>query len=285
VTTTTSLQETYAVRAVEVLAADDRVVGAWMKGSLATGAAGRYSDVDIGVAVRDEHYESFCADCAKILAAIGPLVGLGASSGGSRVMVALFADLIEFDLTIDPLSASEKYGPEIGWILFDKTEGQSLTAQAEKRSIRVANPNRAQEIVTAFWLRAPRMRRWVAQADLHRAGNELQAGRSWLVELMLIANQPDKVHTVQKESFLLLSPGQWEELKAVYVLASFTPRDLAGCMIRLIDAISKWGRAACVRQGSEYPVELERLSATEVVQFYKMVFGPLSGRDNGYESG
>jgi hypothetical protein len=256
-----------------------------MKGSLATGAAGRYSDVDIGVAVCDEHYESFYADRAKILAAIGPLVGLGEASIGSRVIVALFADLIEFDLTIDRLSASATYGPEIGWILFDKAEGQILTAQAEERRTQAVNPHRAQEIVTAFWLRAPRMRRWVAQADLHRAGNELQAGRSWLVELMLIANQPHKAHTVQKESFLLLSPGQWEDLKTVYVLPSFTPRDLAGSMIRLIDAISKWGRAACARQGSEYPVELERLSATEVVQFYKLVFGPLSGRDNGYEPG
>jgi hypothetical protein len=281
-TTTTSLQETYRARAVEVLLADDRVAAAWLKGSLATGAAGRYSDVDLGVAVYDEDCEGFYADRERILTAIGPLVGAGGASVGARVTVALFADLIEFDLTIDPLSATELYGPEIGWILFDKTEGRIAAVQAKARRNQSANPYRAHEIVTAFWLRAIRMRRWVAQADLHRAGNELQAGRNWLVELMLIANRPDKVHTVQKDSFILLSPRQWDELVNVYVLHDFTPQSLARCMVRLTHAISKWGHAACARQGSEYPVELERISAGTVLQFYEMVFGPYGGGDNGH---
>jgi hypothetical protein len=258
VSTTTSLQQAYAARAVEVLSVDDRVAAAWMKGSLATGSAGRYSDIDIGVAVYD-----------------GPLVGMGGASVGTRVTVALFADPIEFDLTIDPLSATAAYGPEIGYILFDKTEGQIAAVQAQARRAQKVDPYRAQEIVRAFWLRAPRMRRWVAQADLHRAGRELQVGRNNLVELMLIANQPNKTHRIQKDTFILLSPRQWEELGVVYVLPDFTPQDLARCMIRLAGAIGVWGRAACVRQGSEYPVELEKVSATAVFRFYEMVFGPL----------
>ncbi len=281
--TTTSLPAAYTTRAVDVLMPDDRVAGAWMKGSLATGAAGLYSDVDLGVVVYDEHFDDFFSDREKFLASIGPLVGSGRASVGSRVTVALYADPIEFDLTLDPLSAGRMYGPEIGWVLFDKTEGQLSAAQAQAREDREVNASRALEIVTAFWLRAPRLRRWVAQADLHRAGKELQYGRNRLVELMLIANQPQKIHTFQKDTFFLLSPSQWEELEKIYVLPDFSPRALAHSMIRLAYSVSLWGRAACARQGSEYPVELERVSAASVSQFYETVFGPLNERGNGRE--
>ena len=54
--TTTALPRAYLDRAVEVLLDDDRVAAVWMKGSLATGAAGLYSDVDIGVVVYDDAY-------------------------------------------------------------------------------------------------------------------------------------------------------------------------------------------------------------------------------------
>jgi hypothetical protein len=283
VKTTTFLQGAYAARAARVLSADSRVAAAWMKGSLATGSAGRYSDVDLGVAVYDEHYESFYADRENVLMALGPLAGMGGASVGERVTVALFDDLIEFDLTVDRLSATEVYGLEVGWVLFDKTGGQIIAAQAAARYNQTVNRHRAREIVTAFWLRAPRMRRWVAQADLHRAGNEMQVGRNWLVELMLIANQPDKTHMIQKDSFILLSPGQWDTLVTVYVLNDFTPRDLARCMLRLADAIGEWGRAACTRQGCEYPVRLEEVSSEAVSQFYETVFGPFIGGDNGRE--
>jgi len=284
VSTTTHLQQSYTERAVEVLSNDDRVAGAWMKGSLATGAAGRYSDVDMGVAIYDEYFEFFIADRGKILSAMGPLVGMAGASVGPRVTVALFADPIEFDLTIDPLSASQEYSREIGWILFDRTDGQIAQAQAQARRNPAIDLERAREIVVDFWLRAPRMRRWVAQADLHRAGKELQIARNWLVELMLIANQPYKTHAIQKDTFILLSPRQWEELKETYILSDFTPHSLASCMIRLARAVNKWGRAACARQGSEYPLELERVSATAVFQFYESVFGPFGENGNGRKS-
>lgn len=280
--TTTTLPRSYLARAVEVLLDDDRVAGAWMKGSLATGAAGLYSDVDLGVVVHDDAYVDFFADREKFLESLGPLVGLGESSIGTRITVALYADPIEFDLTIDPLNAVRRYGPEIGQVLFDRTGGLLSVAQAEATFSHPVNKERAQEIVNAFWLRAPRMRRWVAQADLHRAGRELQQARDWLVELMLIANQPDQNHTFRKDTFILLTPLQWEELRTTYVLSDFTPKSLAHSMVSLAYAISKWGRAACTRQGAEYPVELETVSATAIMEFFQTVFGAYRARGNGH---
>jgi hypothetical protein len=282
--TTTSLPRTYLARAVEVLLDDDRVAATWMKGSLANGSAGLYSDVDLGVVVYDDAYVEFYEDREKILSSIGPLVAMGEASVGSRITVALYSDPLELDLTIDPLSAVRRYGREIGQIIFDRTGGLLNMAQAEARYAKTVNPNRAHEIVTAFWLRAPRMRRWVAQADLHRAGRELQHARDWLVELMLIANQPDKDHTFRKDTFILLTPRQWDELKSVYVLKDFSPKAVAQGMIRLAYAISKWGRAACTRQGAEYPVELEQVAASAVMVFYQTVFGPYREHNNGKDT-
>jgi hypothetical protein len=277
----TTLQQSYTRRAVEVLMTDDRVAAAWMKGSLATGGAGLYSDVDLGVVVYDAHYEAFCRDKRDFLESLGALVGFGQASVGSRVTVALFADPIELDLTIDPLSAEASYGPEMGWILFDKTGGKLEAARKRAEAKWELNTRRAREITTAFWLRAPRMRRWVAKADLHRAGKELQSARDWLVELMLIANDPNQDYSVQKDTFTLLSAHQWEELQSTYILSDFTPQALARCLMRIAYAISIWGRAACARQGSEYPVELERVAAAAVSQFFETMFGPLSERKNG----
>jgi hypothetical protein len=252
-----------------------------MKGSFASGSAGRYSDVDMGVAVYDAHYESFYDDRIQFLSSVGSLLGTSKASVGRRVTVGLYDDLVEFDLTLDPLSATDVYRHEIGWILFDKTGGLIHAARQEAPTLDCVNHRRAQEIVTAFWLRAPRMRRWVAQADLPRAGEELQVGRKWLVELMLIANQPDKPHTIQRDSFVLLSPRQWEDLGWVYVLPEFTPRCLARCMLRLALSIQHWGRAACIRQKTPYPDELEKAAAAAIFQFYEKVFGRFEVTDDG----
>jgi hypothetical protein len=231
--------------------------------------------------VYDDAYVDFCDDREQVLRAIGPLVAIGPASVGSRVTVALYEDPIELDMTIDPLSAVRRYGPELSQVLFDRTGGLLAVAQAETHLVEEVDQKRARDISTAFWIRAPRMRRWVAQADLHRAGKELQQGRDWLVELMLIANQPDKDHVFRKDTFILLTSRQWEELKDVYVLSEFTPKALAHCTIRLAYAISKWGRAACSRQRSEYPEELEQISASAIVQFYQTVFGPYLEHGNG----
>jgi hypothetical protein len=48
--------------------------------------------------------------------------------------------------------------------------------------------------------------------------------------------------------------------------------------------MSIWGRAACARQGTEYPLELERVSARAVSQFYETVFGMPLGQDNGSQT-
>src|SRR5260221_14193953 len=46
---------------VAVLNADDRVVAAWLTGSLGRGEDDDFSDIDLGVAVRDSHAAELCA--------------------------------------------------------------------------------------------------------------------------------------------------------------------------------------------------------------------------------
>jgi predicted nucleotidyltransferase len=59
-------------RAVEVLGADERVRALWLSGSLARGAGDVASDLDLIVAVADEHHEAFAAGWEAWLAQITP---------------------------------------------------------------------------------------------------------------------------------------------------------------------------------------------------------------------
>jgi predicted nucleotidyltransferase len=61
-------------RALAVLDADARVVGLWLSGSLARGAADEASDLDLLVAVADEHHAEFAASWREWLGAITPTV-------------------------------------------------------------------------------------------------------------------------------------------------------------------------------------------------------------------
>jgi predicted nucleotidyltransferase len=62
-------------RAIELLGADDRVVAAWLYGSLGRGDADAWSDIDLWVVVADEHIEEISAGRHKFAARLGqPLI-------------------------------------------------------------------------------------------------------------------------------------------------------------------------------------------------------------------
>jgi len=61
-------------RAVEVLAADDRVRAIWLHGACGRGAADAGSDLDLSIAVRDADFDAFAGQWRDWLAAITPTV-------------------------------------------------------------------------------------------------------------------------------------------------------------------------------------------------------------------
>ena len=70
-------------RARHVFAADPRVRGMWVHGAIARQAADAASDLDIDIAVTDEHFDEFAAAWPDWLAAITPTVNAAALAPGS----------------------------------------------------------------------------------------------------------------------------------------------------------------------------------------------------------
>jgi hypothetical protein len=101
----TPSQQALVDRCVAVLTADDRVLGAWLDGSLGQGAGDEWSDVDLHCYVADDDLPSFDAGWRDVVAAIlgAPPVWthhLGASAFGQVGGAAVADDLRHVDLMV-----------------------------------------------------------------------------------------------------------------------------------------------------------------------------------------
>ncbi len=86
-------------RAMEVLLADERVVDVEVHGSIATGTADKWSDLDLKVIVRESDVRSFLGDWQQWLAAITPTV-FADRPIAPFIVNAVTADGLTFDLSV-----------------------------------------------------------------------------------------------------------------------------------------------------------------------------------------
>lgn len=88
-------------RARHVLGADDRVTAVEIGGSVGSGTADRWSDLDLGVVVTAEHHEAFLAEWPTWLAAITPTV-FARTPIAPFIINAVTADGLTLDLVVYP---------------------------------------------------------------------------------------------------------------------------------------------------------------------------------------
>jgi predicted nucleotidyltransferase len=62
-------------KARELLEADTRVAAAWLEGSVARYTADAWSDIDLNVAVHDEHYDEVLSERLLLLGQLAPVLG------------------------------------------------------------------------------------------------------------------------------------------------------------------------------------------------------------------
>ncbi len=88
-------------RARDALAADPRVAGAWVGGSIAAGATDRWSDVDLRVAVRAGDLERFLDSANGVLGQFGDLLGFRPRpTGTTTILVCTFAGPVRADVVV-----------------------------------------------------------------------------------------------------------------------------------------------------------------------------------------
>ena len=88
-------------RATEHFQKDSRILGVLLGGSFASGTPDFYSDVDLYIVVRDEHFADLLAEKETAAAAIGPVLAgfvpdhLG--PGGDEMYIAVYDGLVKVD--------------------------------------------------------------------------------------------------------------------------------------------------------------------------------------------
>jgi predicted nucleotidyltransferase len=112
-------------RVQQVLEADRRVTAAWLSGSYGRGEADAWSDLDLHVAVMDEHFEEFIADhqtlfanCGQQLHVISHGIPSWSMPHGRFWLVQYAPYMLEVDWNIGPTAATTR--PEASYMLFDR---------------------------------------------------------------------------------------------------------------------------------------------------------------------
>lgn len=113
-------QQAVISRAAELLPRDERVLAVYLIGSYATGAADRFSDVDVHLVVTDDSTEWYREHWDDVLRELtGPTVWadrLPGLIGG----LGITADWLHVDLIIHPLAAFDRLQYDGARVLFDR---------------------------------------------------------------------------------------------------------------------------------------------------------------------
>jgi predicted nucleotidyltransferase len=120
VTTGDERQQAVITRAGEVLRGDERVLAVYLIGSYATGAADRFSDVDVHLVVTDDSTEWFKEHWDDVLRELaGPTV-LADRLPGLIGGLGITADWLHVDLIVHPLAAFDRFQYDGVRVLFDR---------------------------------------------------------------------------------------------------------------------------------------------------------------------
>jgi nucleotidyltransferase-like protein len=105
------LHRTFVANAVDLLAADPRVVGIAAAGSYADNVMDEFSDIDLVVAVEPAHHAAVMEDRQRLASQIGPLLAgfTGEHVGEPRVLICLYGPpLLHVDLKFVALQDAAK---------------------------------------------------------------------------------------------------------------------------------------------------------------------------------
>jgi D-3-phosphoglycerate dehydrogenase len=154
--------EAFVEHATAALQGDERVVAAWLGGSLAAGTADAYSDVDLRVAVADDAFDAFVADWPDVAERLAPTVmrrRIGPPE--SPIVIAITPEWLRFDVAVARAAAPARVGAEIldaapRLRVIGELEGDRFAARidveaAEARGVRVVDTTNGSSYGVAEW--------------------------------------------------------------------------------------------------------------------------------------
>ncbi|MEE9615658.1 MAG: aminoglycoside 6-adenylyltransferase [Anaerolineae bacterium] len=168
--------------------ADPRIVAAFVGGSLATGTADEYSDIDVYLIVADEAYASFFADRAAFMRQLGDPVFLEDFDGfGFDMVLFIFEDGIKGELALAKASSFLHIHGGAYRVLVDETGLlKGVTFPIERVPVEEQRQNLIEHL-KFFWRGFLVMSQALGRGNLLSAATYLEGVRRRLVSVCRLA--------------------------------------------------------------------------------------------------
>jgi hypothetical protein len=261
------MDQTFETSRTETLAAltafaegDRRIEALWLQGSLATGHADAFSDIDAYLAVADESFAVVWAEREALLDRLGgALAWSDATTPGLTAVHALMTGGARLDLFFEKASTAPDALRPVAAVLVDKCGlGPRL-----KLGWQAPIPLLGRIVTTII-----RMTRQGATWPLRVLGRdlwptlammELDLINGQLAQLMAVRHDPANFYKNTFSLPLLLTPDERDQLARLTAdaLSALVARDAAALKsvhLRVLDALVAEGKAACAALGVDYPL-------------------------------
>jgi hypothetical protein len=250
---------------------DPRIEALWLQGSLATGHADPFSDIDAYLAVTDSAFDEVWGERETALGRLGRvLVWSPATVPGVTAVHALMDGGARLDLFFEKASAAPATPRPVAKALVDKTAlvvGLDLTWQASAPAVgRILQTIIRMTRQGATWpLRVIGRDQWPTLAKI-----ELDLINAQVAQLMAVTRDPAYFYRNPNSLAALLTEAERAELAALTAdaLTALAGRDIAALKpvhLRIQDALVAHGRAACAALGVDYPISDEGEAAVRAL--------------------
>lgn len=178
-------------RITELLRTDHRVEAAWLAGSFGRGEPDAWSDLDLHIAVADDHVEEFLAERPVLFGKVGEpvLVQDEMASNvqtGATYQLVWFAGGVHVDWNIGPASVAVK--PAEHWLLFERRPFDVIELPALDDAVR---RREARRWLIFFWAMAPIAVKYTARRTSRAAVKQIDLLSQALICMWRLTNEPD----------------------------------------------------------------------------------------------
>jgi predicted nucleotidyltransferase len=239
-------------RAAQVLVADERVRGVWLGGSLARGTADAASDLDVFVAVADDHLDAFAGAWRELLASITPTVLAEEQWFAKGSFWSVTPGYERFDVVVEPVSRLPESLFPVRTVVFDR---DGLTGRLPAEGARAPAPAAVRKLVEDFFHFSAMGEVLVVRRDWLLAAEHLHLMRDLLYKLYVEVNQPLPPMGLKRWSDKL-TPDQVDVLRAIPTSVGSRDELVAG-HLRLAQAFLGTARPLAASLGVDWPDQLE----------------------------
>jgi predicted nucleotidyltransferase len=243
-------------RFVEACAADDRIVAAFLGGSLAGERADAFSDIDLCVIARNDALDDLVRDRASLIEALGAAIFVE-DFGHPEVVSFVLADGTEAEIFLAREGSLDELRPGPHRTLFDPDGILEGVAFDDERADPDDLKATLEQTLTWFWHELSHLVKAIGREQLWWAAGQLEALRNHCVNLVRIEQSAQ----AGEEPYWKLD----EEVRTAAlepVEATFVPMEREALLAAgriLVSFFRERAPRVAAAYGATYPAELDRV--------------------------